>query len=223
MSIEPAPAAPTNEEFAQGDVSDGPKIVVTAIALSASARETLAASLGPGHVVVDIHQAGDTADIVLIPPASPQLVSKLRGMFPTAQLLITEFTDPNFGRTFAGPVARSIDSGVDGYFVAPTMANLAELTAKAANRPIRGELPSAWQGRASLPHTSQFSISTANADTIDIDIADWSAKTGLEPDTLMPIAWPLLTQLAQQSSIRISGLTSSTWLRRAREAGFSVP
>lgn len=224
MSIEPAPAAATDEADVKEQVDDGPKIVVTAMALSASGREALAESLGPGHIVVDIRDANDGADIVLIPPASPQLVGKLRGRFPSAQLLITEFTDPSFGQTFAGPVTHSIDSGVDGYFVAPTMANLAELTAKAAHRPIRGELPSGWAGQADLPRAaSQPSLGAAERrEVIAVDIADWSSKTGLGPETLLPIAWPLLTQLAQQTRLLVSGLTSTIWRDRAREAGFIV-
>ncbi len=126
----------------------GPVIVVTAMELGPEARDALAERLGPGHVVRDIREAGNTADLVLVPATSPQLVGGLRAMFPDARILVTEFTDPLFGADFAGPVARSAASGVDGYFVVPSLDELAAVTYLAGQgRPLAGLLTT---GRSAL-------------------------------------------------------------------------
>ncbi|GAB3749255.1 hypothetical protein [Microlunatus parietis] len=121
--------------------ADGPVIVVTAMSLTAEARDALAAQLGPGHVVRDIRDAGSTADLVLVPPVSRRLIGGLKALFPGARVLIAEFSDPRFGADFAGPVARSVAAGADGYFVAPSLDELASITYEAAQgRPIAGVL-----------------------------------------------------------------------------------
>jgi hypothetical protein len=137
-------AEPTGSEVHE----DGPVIVVTAMELRPEARDALAERLGPGHVVRDIREAGNTADLVLVPATSPQLVGGLRAMFPGARILVTEFTDPLFEADFAGPVARSAASGVDGYFVVPSLDELAAVTYLAAQgRPMAGLLTT---GRSAL-------------------------------------------------------------------------
>lgn len=121
--------------------ADGPVIVVTAMSLTAEARDALAAQLGPGHVVRDIRDAGNTADLVLVPPVSRRLVGSLKALFPGARVLVAEFSDPRFGADYAGPVARSVTAGADGYFVAPSLDELAAITYEAAQgRPIAGVL-----------------------------------------------------------------------------------
>ena len=186
------------------DVDNGPIIVVTAIALSPAAREELADRLGPGHLVVDIRDAGETADIVLIPPASPQLLGCLRATFPQASLLITEFTDDDFGANFAGPVARSINSGADGYFVAPTIDELASATQQVS----RGQLPFAelTGGHPGRP-LARRQLDGGDADpiaadggagTVQIDLSSWADQLGIDSETVRRLAAPLLAQLHEQ-------------------------
>lgn len=126
----------------EGDAGDrGPVIVVTAISMKRAAREALAARLGPGHIVRDIKEAGNTADIVLVPSVSGMLVGGLRAMFPGAKVLVTELVDDEFGIDFAGPVTRTVTSGVDGYFVVPDLSQLASIT-REAGRTSAGALSS---------------------------------------------------------------------------------
>ena len=106
---------------------DGPIVVVTAMSLSREARAALAVRMGPGHVVRGIREAGHVADIVLVPAASGQLIGALRAMFPHAKILITELTDDEFGLTYGGPLQRALDSGADGYFIAPDLDRVAEV------------------------------------------------------------------------------------------------
>ncbi len=187
----------------------GPVIVVTAMELRPEAREALAERLGPGHVVRDIREAGHTADLVLVPATSPQLVGALRAMFPDARILVTEFTDPLFGADFAGPVARSAESGVDGYFVVPSLDELAAITFQAAQgRPVAGLLTS---GRAPRPElgeatapargqlrfldsgTSESAGSGAGVGAIMIDVDQWPAD-----DTFRRFARMIIDQLRDQ-------------------------
>ena len=126
-------------ELAEGGVpvagearSGGPVIVVTAVHLSAEARSALAEKLGPGHIVRDIRDAGNTADIVLVPAMSGHGIGGLRSMFPGAEILAGEFVDDQYGVDVAGPLRRALETGVDGYFVAPDLAGVAQVTRDAA-------------------------------------------------------------------------------------------
>lgn len=131
-----------DEPVVEGGTRDrGPIIVVTAISLNRAAREALAERLGPGHIVRDIKEAGNTADIVLVPSVSSTLVGSLRAMFPDAKVLVTELMDDEFGIDFAGPVTRTVSSGVDGYFVVPDLDQLVTIT-RDAGRGVAGALTS---------------------------------------------------------------------------------
>lgn len=167
---------------------DGPVIVVTAMSLTADARDALAAQLGPGHVVRDIREAGNTADLVLVPPVSRQLVGGLKALFPGARVLVAEFSDPRYGADFAGPVARSVAAGVDGYFVAPSLDELASITYEAAQgRPIAGVLSGGTdQARA-------VEGSGSGSPVIMIDLAGWPAD-----ETFLGFAAAIVEQLRDQ-------------------------
>ncbi|WP_328609209.1 hypothetical protein OG943_08810 [Amycolatopsis sp. NBC_00345] len=52
--------------FAEENVT----LVATAMKLSESARTTLSAQLGPDYVVVDLHSAPESVDVLLIPPVT---------------------------------------------------------------------------------------------------------------------------------------------------------
>ena len=122
------------DDLLEGAVrGDGPVVVVTAMPLTPVAREALAHRLGPGHIVRDIRDAGNTADVVLVPPVSGQLVGRLRNEFPGAKILVTELSDEEFALDLPGPVSRLMQSGVDGYFVAPNLDQLAAVTREVAH------------------------------------------------------------------------------------------
>ncbi|GGN43666.1 hypothetical protein GCM10011578_093990 [Streptomyces fuscichromogenes] len=90
LSVPGGPAGARGEPLVGEATKGGPLIVVTAIAVEQSVREALAQRLGPGHIVLDIRDAGPDADIVLIPSASAQLLGILRLRFPQARILATE-------------------------------------------------------------------------------------------------------------------------------------
>ncbi|MFJ2954514.1 hypothetical protein [Streptomyces sp. NPDC087270] len=136
----PKSRADTRGEELVGEATEGgPIIVVTAIALKPRVRDALAQRLGPGHILLDIRHAGPDADIVLIPPASAQLLGHLRRQFPQARILATEFTDDSYGADFRGPISHILDSDIDGYFMAPTLDDLARVT-HSAGRAVAGAL-----------------------------------------------------------------------------------
>jgi antitoxin (DNA-binding transcriptional repressor) of toxin-antitoxin stability system len=101
------------------------KVVATAMKLSASARASLSAQLGPEYIVLDLHSAPKSADVVLAPPISPQLTGSLRSMFPKARVIITELEDEEFGISYQGPVRRLLDAGADAYLPPSTIPRLA--------------------------------------------------------------------------------------------------
>lgn len=158
-SDEPALPVPKGHENAVGEplvgeaTKSGPIIVVTAIELKRTAREALAQRLGPGHIVLDIRHAGPDADIVLIPAASTQLLGILRRQFPRARILATEFTDDSYNADFRGPISRILASDIDGYFMAPTMDDLARVT-QSVGRAVAGALTSGREAACGVPSTS---------------------------------------------------------------------
>lgn len=97
------------------DVPDGVLVVATAMRLSASARQTLADRFGPGYLVLDMHDAPDTTDVLLINPVSPQLLSRLQQRFPRARVVVTEIDDDELGVSYVGPVSRLLDAGAAAY------------------------------------------------------------------------------------------------------------
>lgn len=82
-------------------------VVATAMDLSAAARVALSTQLGADYVVLDMHAAPATADVLLVPPASPQLIGRLRMLFPKARVIVTEIEDEELGVQYprAGPPA----------------------------------------------------------------------------------------------------------------------
>ncbi|GAB2452883.1 hypothetical protein GCM10027187_21380 [Streptosporangium sandarakinum] len=104
---------------------DGVTVVATAMKLPASARVSLSDKLGPDYVVLDMHAAPRTADVLLTPPISPQLIGSLRSMFPEARLVITEIDDDELGVNYHGPVRRMLDAGAEAYLPPATIPHLA--------------------------------------------------------------------------------------------------
>jgi antitoxin (DNA-binding transcriptional repressor) of toxin-antitoxin stability system len=101
-------------------------VVATAMKLSRSARASLSAALGGDYIVLDLHAAPTTADVLLVPSSSPQLIGILRSMFPKARVIVTEVEDNGLGVSYRGPVRRMLDAGADSYLTSTTIPRLAE-------------------------------------------------------------------------------------------------
>lgn len=105
------------DEGARAEVPrpDGVAVVATAMKLDAQARERLSAELGEDYIVLDLLEAPSTADVLLTHPVSPQLIGRLRGMFPQARVVVAEIDDDELGVSYTGPVARLMDAGAEAY------------------------------------------------------------------------------------------------------------
>lgn len=104
---------------------DSVMVVATTMKLSDSARTKLSNELGADYIVLDMHSAPSTADVLLVPPISPQLLSNLRQMFPAARVVVAELEDPELGINYRGPVRRLIDSGAELYLASTNVPHLA--------------------------------------------------------------------------------------------------
>ena len=109
------------------DTYDNVTVVATTMKLSAAARTALSEKLGPDYIVLDMKSAPATADVVLVPPASPQLIGMLRGTYPNARIVVAEIEDPVLGIRYEGPVRRMIDAGAETYLASTTIPRLARL------------------------------------------------------------------------------------------------
>ena len=244
-SAVPVPV-PGRREDGQGEplvgeaTKSGPIIVVTAIALKRHVREALAQRLGPGHIVLDIRHAGPDADIVLVPPASAQLLGILRQQFPQARMLATEFTDDSYGADFRGPISRILASDIDGYFMAPTIDDLARVT-QSAGRAIAGALSGGTGSGGRRPvdfleANRRLVLESGGGGGADPGAADEQARDGVVIDLdawaralegnariLADLAWPLILQFVQQGvHVTVVGDPPEDWTGRARAAGVRV-
>ncbi|GAA1987182.1 hypothetical protein [Kitasatospora viridis] len=233
---EPAGPAEAAEPLVGSATGSRPVVVVTAIALKPPAREALAERLGPGHIVVDIREAGPDADIVLIPAVSAELLGLLRGQFPQARLLATEFTDDSYDADFRGPISRILSSDIDGYFMAPTMDDLARVT-RNAGRAVAGAL-TAGPGDGGRPPVDLLAANrrllleraepqqperSAPADGVTIDLDAWAGALDGDARVLADLAWPLVRQfLGQGLPVTVVGDPPEAWTERARAAGVRV-
>ncbi|MDF5757643.1 hypothetical protein [Spongiactinospora sp. TRM90649] len=104
---------------------DDVTVVATTMKLSAKARTSLSTRLGADYIVLDIKAAPATADVLLVPPGSPQLIASLRSMFPKARVIVTEIEDDELGVNYPGPVQRLLDAGADAYLPPLTVPRLA--------------------------------------------------------------------------------------------------
>lgn len=104
---------------------EGVTVVATAMALSKKARVALSAQLGPDYVVLDMHAAPATTDVLLVPPVTPQLIARLRSEFPKARVIVTEIEDHELGVQYHGPVRRLLDAGADAYLPPASLPLLA--------------------------------------------------------------------------------------------------
>lgn len=102
-------------------------VVATAMELSSAARASLSKQLGPGYIVLDTKSAPRSADVLLMPPLSPQLIGIFRSMFPKARVVIAEVEDGSLGVSYPGPVRRLLNAGADTYFPPSTIPRLARM------------------------------------------------------------------------------------------------
>ncbi|WP_194899789.1 hypothetical protein [Catenulispora pinisilvae] len=123
---------------------DSVTVVATAMKLSDGARTKLSTELGADYIVLDMHAAPRTADVLLVPPISPQLLRNLRSMFPSARIVIAEIDDPELRVSYQGPVRRLLDAGAELYLASTTVPHLARQLGEAVS--ARGEL-AAGSGR----------------------------------------------------------------------------
>jgi hypothetical protein len=104
---------------------DNVTVVATAMKLSKAARMSLSTQLGADYIVLDMLAAPTTADVLLAPAGSPQLIASLRSMFPKARVIITEIEDHELGVNYQGPVQRLLNAGADAYLPATSVPRLA--------------------------------------------------------------------------------------------------
>ena len=110
-SVVESPAQPGS----RGAVPDGTTVVATAMRLSDTARRRLSDELGDDYIVLDLHKAPPTSDVLLTHPVSPQLLGILRHQVPHARVIITEIEDEELGVRYPGPVSRMLDAGAAAY------------------------------------------------------------------------------------------------------------
>jgi hypothetical protein len=120
------PAAAAEHATGPGDLREGTKVLATTMPLSGPARDLLRQSFGPDWVILDFHDAPDTADVVLTSPHSPQLTHRWSLLFPHAQIIVTEILDPELGLDIAGPVGRLLDAGAHAYLPPRPLEQVAE-------------------------------------------------------------------------------------------------
>ena len=123
-TIVPAPA--TDHATKRSDLREGTKVLATTMRLSSPARDLLRHSFGPDWVILDFHDAPDTADVVLTCAHSPQLTHRWTLLFPHAQIIVTEILDPELGLDIAGPVGRLLDAGAHAYLPPRPLEQVAE-------------------------------------------------------------------------------------------------
>ncbi|MDO9441797.1 MAG: hypothetical protein Q7T73_12985 [Beijerinckiaceae bacterium] len=123
------PAQPVVPSSAEGRSSEPVParvmVVATTMPLSDSVRRRLSDDFGPDYIVVDIHDAPPTTDVLLTTAISPQLIGQLRGQFPDARIVITEIEDDELGVRYSGPVSRMLAAGASAYVPPRPIAHVA--------------------------------------------------------------------------------------------------
>jgi hypothetical protein len=114
-----------HEASSAASASGGVTVIATAMKLSDAARRRLADEFGADYVVLDIHTAPTSTDVLLTHPVSPQLLGLLRHQFPSARILITEIEDEELDVRYSGPVSRLLDAGASAYLPPRPIAELA--------------------------------------------------------------------------------------------------
>jgi hypothetical protein len=121
--VAPSPPSEDTEQPRAG--YDDVTVVATAMKLPDAARASLSDQLGSGYIVVDMQSAPPTADVLLVPPISPQLIGHLRSMFPQARIVAAEFEDETLGISYLGAIRRLLDAGAETYLTSSSIPQLA--------------------------------------------------------------------------------------------------
>lgn len=114
-----------HEPVSAASAPDGITVIATAMKLSDAARRRLSDEFGADYIVLDIHAAPTSTDVLLTHPVSPQLLGILRHQFPNARVVITEIEDEELGVRYSGPVSRLLDAGASAYLPPRPIAELA--------------------------------------------------------------------------------------------------
>ncbi|MEI2712515.1 MAG: hypothetical protein V9G04_04255 [Nocardioides sp.] len=130
---------------------EGVTVVATAMKLSAAGLRRLADEFGSDYLVLDLHDAPETADVLLTHPVSPQLLGILRMQFPNARVLITEIEDEEYGIHYSGPVSRLLDAGASAYLPPRPVGELAAHVHAYLSRSVAGELEAGPGDARALP------------------------------------------------------------------------
>jgi hypothetical protein len=134
-------AVPSNGS-STATLPDGVKVLATTMKLRPEARERLRESFGPDWVVLDFHDAPDTADVVLTAAYSPQLIHRWTLLFPQAQIIVTEILDNELGLDVGGPVGRLLDAGAHAYLPPRPLEDVAQNVQSYLEARARAELGS---------------------------------------------------------------------------------
>lgn len=140
-------------------------------------------------------------------------LGELRSMFPGAKILAGEFFDHRYGINIDGPVRRAVESGVDGYFLAPDLAGVAQVTRDAVlGKPVglldagnpgaRARLGAGKSdpGRGTLHHVHPRQVQTTadELNAVAIDGAEWIQRLALRSTDQRRQVDQLLSSLAEQ-------------------------
>jgi hypothetical protein len=135
----------------QVEVPEGVLVVATAMRLSREVRRHLADSFGRDFLVLDLHEAPESTDVLLVNPVSPQLLEVLKARFPRARVVITEIEDEVLGVHYSGPVGQMLDAGASAYLSPrPVREVVAGVRAHLAGAPPQALEP-AGESRAAPP------------------------------------------------------------------------
>ena len=147
--IRARPASDADADDKRDAAGEGVTVVATAMKLSDTARTKLSDELGDDYIVLDMWDAPKTADVLLIPAIGLKLLGNLRGMFPSARVVVAELDDPELGISYPSPVRRLLDAGADLYLATTTVPSLARQLGEAVVG-ARGELGAARRPRLEL-------------------------------------------------------------------------
>lgn len=133
------------------ETPEGVTVVATAMKLSDAARRRLSDEFGSEYIVLDLHDAPPTADVLLVNPVSPQLLNILHGSFPNARLIITEIEDDELDISYPGPVSRLLDAGASAYLPPRPVAEVASTVHAYLTQESAPALEAANRSAAKLP------------------------------------------------------------------------
>lgn len=137
------------------EVPEGVLVVATAMRLSRDVRRRLADSFGRDFLVLDLHEAPESTDVLLVNPVSPQLLEVLRARFPRARVVVTEIEDEVLGVHYSGPVCRMLDAGASAYLPPRPVVDVVAFVRAHLDGAVAEALQPASQPHAALPRAGR--------------------------------------------------------------------